>query len=280
MVAVGVLVVVAGLGCQQALVESGSMHTCLTIADGTVRCFGYGADGALGSGSTEDRGRTPLSLAGAMAQSVPLLASNRDPSVHQLSASQFNCVVIGSTSEVLCWGKNDAGQLGAGDTLNRGSGPGEMAALQPLPLPPACSPVTQIAVCWAHACILCGDNTTVYCFGANDEGQLGVGDTRNRGTTADWSVGWTPTDLGGVQVAKLLRGVAASHTCAITPAGGMKCWGSNTGSECGYGAQSLGIGAKPGEMGTSLPLIDLKGRKVRDGCLGWRRTCVVYTTNE
>eukprot|EP00756_Hemistasia_phaeocysticola_P056619 Hpha_TRINITY_DN32957_c0_g1::TRINITY_DN32957_c0_g1_i1::g.113288::m.113288 len=211
----GMVMVVGGLSCPGMLLEAGHKYTCYSVVrDGTLRCVGFGLDGVLGTGDTLNTGKDATSLVAGMTTVVPVTATNGEIAVKQLSCGSFNCVVIGDTlTEVKCWGNNAYGVLGTGDLLARGNAPGEMAALNPLPLPASCFPVTQVAACEYHVCILCSDSITLYCLGDNTLGQLGVGDNISRGGTPGWS--WSPTDLGGVQVAKVLRGPGATHTCII-----------------------------------------------------------------
>lgn len=75
-----------------------------------------------------------------------------------------------------------------------------------------------VALGATHTCVV----TTaggVMCWGNNAAGQLGVGDTQNR--LAPVSV-----PLAGGALALALA-AGTSHTCAVTTAGAVQCWGSN-----------------------------------------------------
>ena len=50
-------------------VAAGYQHTCAILNDGSVKCWGAGGDGALGSGATDDLGDST----GEMANSLPLV---------------------------------------------------------------------------------------------------------------------------------------------------------------------------------------------------------------
>ncbi len=79
---------------------------------------------------------------------------------------------------VKCWGNNDVGQLGLGDARHRGDALNDMGdALPPVNLSRAAK---AIAAGGNHTCALLDDNT-VKCWGDNFGGQLGLGDTLNRG---------------------------------------------------------------------------------------------------
>jgi hypothetical protein len=71
---------------------------------------------------------------------------------------------------VVCVGENDRGQLGDGTQERRAQ-----AVQVDLPVP-----ASSIAAGSAHTCVHTGD--AFYCWGANNEGQLGVGDYRDRST--------------------------------------------------------------------------------------------------
>ena len=77
-----------------------------------------------------------------------------------------------------CWGWNEYGQLGLGDTSNRGDG----VMGDALPFVDLGSGRTAVALVAGshHTCALL-DNGLLKCWGRNDAGQLGLGDTSGRG---------------------------------------------------------------------------------------------------
>jgi alpha-tubulin suppressor-like RCC1 family protein len=148
---------------------------CARFADGRTKCWGGNAQGQLGLGDTEARGDDP----GEMGSALPSLDVGNGLTVAELALGRdTHCARLDDDS-VKCWGRGTAGALGQGDTDARGDDPGELGdALAPLdwtgPLPVALSS-TGASTC---ALLPCGD---VRCWGANDAGQLGLGDVRNRG---------------------------------------------------------------------------------------------------
>ena len=48
-----------GSGRTVTRISAGPFHTCVLLDDGTVKCFGIGLSGRIGTGDTEDRGDDP-----------------------------------------------------------------------------------------------------------------------------------------------------------------------------------------------------------------------------
>ena len=136
---------------------TGYEHTCFTMVDTTVRCWGRGDSGQLGNGSIED-------------SPVPVVVTGLSGVTQLSSGREFTCALLNS-GNVKCWGYNEEGQLGNG-TYDYKNAPGN-----PLNL----SGITQIDPGDLHICALISGNT-VYCIGMNDYGQIGDGTEIERNT--------------------------------------------------------------------------------------------------
>jgi alpha-tubulin suppressor-like RCC1 family protein len=187
-------------------ISAGYYHSCALVA-GAVHCWGDNSFGEIGDGTTEDR-LAPVS--------VPDL-----PAVSGVSAGGCGTEVpntsFGHTCAVLtdgalrCWGSNGSGQLGDGSRRTR-TRPVAVTVL------PAGAVVSAVALGERHTCALAGG--AVYCWGANDSAQLGIGALTGQTVPA------TPAVASGATAVA----VGQNHACALA-GGALRCWGLNSSSQ-------------------------------------------------
>ena len=204
---------VEGLESGVAAVSAGNFHSCALSVAGGVQCWGNNSVGQLGDGTTTSR-FTPAE--------VPGLTSG----VAAVIAGFDHTCALTTAGAVKCWGDNSAGVvLGAesNETCISVFGDPHPCSTTPLDVETLDSGVTALSATGAFTCAL----TTaggVKCWGGNSNGQLGDGTFgNNRRTPEDVIV--APGGLPLTGVAALAAG--GLHTCALTTAGGVKCWGSN-----------------------------------------------------
>eukprot|EP01083_Nonionella_stella_P252133 869096_1 len=102
----------------------------------------------------------------------------------QIVTGRYHSCALSTSNKVKCFGRNKYGQLGYGDTNNRGDASNEMGdSLLEIDLGTSFSPM-QIVTGRYHTCALSTSNK-VKCFGRNKYGQLGYGDTNNRGDASN-----------------------------------------------------------------------------------------------
>jgi alpha-tubulin suppressor-like RCC1 family protein len=183
------------------VVGAGIEHSCALVADGTVRCWGTNFVGQLGDGTFGSLSAVPKTV-----QGIANAAS--------LAAGGFhNCALL-SDRTVKCWGRNQDGQIGNGDSTTDVSPPQQAVA--------GLTSVAAIAAGGYHSCALLQDGTA-RCWGRNSRGQLGDG------TSVPSS---TPVTVSG-----LTTGVALTaglyHTCALLRDGSVQCWGENSDGQIG-----------------------------------------------
>ena len=126
-----------------------------------------------------------------------------------------------SPEGLVCWGADQAGQLGTGVPSGGRDLPTPAAGLG--------TDAVSVSAGTGHTCVLTPAGG-VRCAGANEMGQLGQGLVN-------------PSDLAA-NVVGLESGVAAvsaggNLTCAVLVGGGVKCWGANTNGELGNGSRPV-----------------------------------------
>ena len=104
----------SGVALDVVQVATGYKHTCALLADETVSCWGWNAYGTLGVGLAENQ---PLAVMNPSAP-VQLGAGFVPASI----VAGYSTYVVSTSGGVKAWGPNDYGQLGIGDTADRGDG--------------------------------------------------------------------------------------------------------------------------------------------------------------
>ncbi len=232
-------------------ITAGGRHSCAITAGGSVKCWGFNLVGQLGLGDAANHGDGPNELG----DNLPTVNLGTGRTATAISAGYaFTCALLDNAT-VKCWGHNTRGQLGQGDTANRGDGPNEMGDNLPTVNLGTGRTATAISTGENFACALL-DNATFKCWGANDAGQLGLGDTANRGDGPNEMGDNLPTvNLGAARTATAIT-TGEHHSCALLDDATAKCWGKNAQGQLGLG-DSANRGDAAGEMGDNLPAISL-----------------------
>jgi len=183
-------------------VDAGSYHTCATLSNGSVRCWGYNGYGALGDGTLSNR----LS---------PVAVTNLTGAQSVTAGGWSSCALL-SNGTVSCWGRNDKGQLGDGTTTNHST----FVATSSL------SEATNVSSGDSHGCAVVTTDHAVRCWGDNTSYKLGTG------TTADSKV---PNSvlLLGMEAGATSVSVGEKHTCAVLLDKTVQCWGVGTYGQLG-----------------------------------------------
>ena len=218
-------------------ISAGYGHTCVLNSSGNVLCWGSGSFGKLGNNATVNS-LFPVQVVG------PDGGSDKSGDgilghIVQISTGNSHTCALNSSGDVLCWGKNNRGQLGDDSTSNR-SYPAFVVEREESSTP--LRGVVQLSLGGAHACALTSAGT-VLCWGWGYYGQLGSSSetTLNPGTNTSIGVDRDAPLVvltGGGQGDLPLSGIAqvasgAYHTCALTLDGDVKCWGRNDGGVLG-----------------------------------------------
>lgn len=201
----------------------GSNHTLAFVPDqstNSVYAWGYNGYGQLGnneSGSAQSSA-TPVAIPGL-------------PNVTAVAAGGYHSMALANYSSLYTWGNNLYGQLGTNSTAD---------ADQPQDInSPVLSNVKRIAAGSLHSIALKTDGT-VWAWGRNNYGQLGLADTVDRSTPV------LVTNLPGP--VKLIA-AGGAFSVAVTTDDRVYVWGYN-----GFG--QLGQNPTPGAPAPAVPFRD------------------------
>jgi len=173
--------VMLGTASQVVDVSIGDFHACALLLGGVVKCWGGNTHGELGLGDLSFRGNT-FETIGDNLPNVPLGGL-----VAGISASGFRACALRTDGKVVCWGPNEAGELGVGDMLSRAEQPAGQTVWPPALLEVDSSNelrAKQVAAGRFHTCVLF-ESGGIKCWGRGTAGALGLGDTQNRGTAPE-----------------------------------------------------------------------------------------------
>jgi alpha-tubulin suppressor-like RCC1 family protein len=105
------------VGADAQQISLGFTHSCVLLANNSVRCWGNGTSGKLGYANANNIGDDELPNA------VDVISVNADTNqgkvIKLFAGNAHNCVLFES-GNIKCWGLNDSGQLGYGNTNNIG----------------------------------------------------------------------------------------------------------------------------------------------------------------
>ncbi len=162
-----------------ARLGAGDSFTCAMIVDGTVQCWGANFAGQLGYGAVDNCTKYAYPC-GIRPRAIDV------SDVIDIAIGGYHGCVLRSDHTVACWGNNDEGQLGYDTKAVCGGGAMISCSIKPEPVV-GLTDVVEIAAGGRHTCARTSDGST-YCWGANDQGQLGDGttDSRNRPTLVKW----------------------------------------------------------------------------------------------
>jgi alpha-tubulin suppressor-like RCC1 family protein len=187
-------VVLPGLASGVTAIAGGDVFGC-AVAAGGVKCWGENGEGQLGDGSTTWT-------------VVPVAVKDLATGAIAVAAGDHHACALLASGGVRCWGDNGHGQLGDGTTIERHT-PTNATGLD--------HGVSAISAGGDHTCALLSTGL-VKCWGDNSDGELGDGTTTER---------HAPVDVVGLATGVTEVATGKAYTCALTVAGGVRCWGAN-----------------------------------------------------
>lgn len=149
---------------------------------------------------------------------------------------------IKTDGSLVCWGGDLYGTLGRGPTEEGVAGQPKLAA-------PIASELKFKEVALVETACGVTQDGALYCWGPNDQGQLGVEDAETElislGGFFDKPVSKSPIEVFPSGVTHV--GVGLSHACASFSNGDLKCWGQSTYGAAGVIAE-IESGAAPSDV--------------------------------
>lgn len=184
-------------------VSAGYRHTMAIKADGTLWAWGANSDAQLGLGYADGNDLTAPVQVGS------------DADWSAVFAGIYHTLALKTDGTLWAWGFNVAGQLGLGDTNPRyvptrvGSG----------------SDWYTVAVGRSYSTLALKRDGTLWAWGSNGDGQLGLGDTDER---------HLPVQVGGDSDWRMVMG-GGQHTLALKEDGSLWAWGAGGDGQLGLG---------------------------------------------
>jgi hypothetical protein len=185
---------------------------------------------------------------------TPVAVSGLSSGVIAISAGGYHTCALTSAGSAECWGRNESGQLGDATS----TGPEECeevfvyravvgCSTTPVAVSGLGSGVIAVSAGGEHTCGLTSVGGSE-CWGRNESGQLG--DATSTGPEecneampltrepTPFACGTTPVAVNGLGPGAAAISAGGSHTCALTAAGGVKCWGNNRDGQLGDGTST------------------------------------------
>jgi alpha-tubulin suppressor-like RCC1 family protein len=216
----------------------GANYTCALLSAGSVKCWGSDENGVLGRDTAYEDIADP--------RLIGPIDFGTSRAVVALSAGWHHACVIFDDARARCWGRNDRGQLGQGNTEDYGDDPGEtLNALSDLPL----EHIVALAAGVSNTCAIvasAGAAGTVHCWGSDVGGAIG---DSGSGDFGDDEV----VDASrSVPLPEWANAIAAGDgvNCALLLDGSVRCWGSNAFGTRGIGNAACTSSADPGCSGS------------------------------
>lgn len=180
---------------------AGHHHGCATLGNG-ILCWGRNNLGQVLAAPSDQV------LQASFVQGLPgVVAWSR------LAAAGDHTCALSDAKKLVCWGRNNEGQLADPGADNHLVTVGELW--------------NDVSVGALHTCGVRAADNSLWCWGDNSYGQLGTGERSGRSQPIQ------PIDTAGLSWARVLAG--DEFSCAITTGQQLMCWGRNHRGQIGDG---------------------------------------------
>lgn len=187
---------------QVTAVSGGGIYAMALLKNGTVTAWGNNQEGELGDGTTTER-TLPVAVKGLT-------------NVVAISAGTETSLALLSNGTVVAWGDNLSGELGNGST--------EPMSTVPVPVQGLSNVVAIIA--GENFNFALRSDGTVFAWGDNSAGELGIGSTVPQSNV--------PVQVKGLTGVKQVAS-GTQHALAVLSNGTVMSWGANVDGDFGTG---------------------------------------------
>eukprot|EP00172_Hildenbrandia_rubra_P002180 Plantae.Rhodophyta-Hildenbrandia_rubra.ctg28712.p1 GENE.Plantae.Rhodophyta-Hildenbrandia_rubra.ctg28712~~Plantae.Rhodophyta-Hildenbrandia_rubra.ctg28712.p1 ORF type:complete len:491 (+),score=46.49 Plantae.Rhodophyta-Hildenbrandia_rubra.ctg28712:2016-3488(+) len=203
-------------GCGIKSAACGGGHTAVILENNTLHVFGYSQYGQLGLGDRTDMCEPSQVLLIPDGMEHKGVAASQP--VAEVCCGRYHTIARSKEGQLWSWGGGKNGRLGHADEKIRPQ-PSQILVLKAQ----TCVKVTA----GYHCNLALTDDGVLYSWGWGAHGQLGQGDTNDRGTP-------TPIEsLSEVKIKALACG--DRHAFAVADSGHVYAWGSNQFGQLGFG---------------------------------------------
>ncbi len=191
-------------------VVAGGKHACGSTIDNVLYCWGNNQFGQLGNGASSDFIPNPsYAVTGKLFMNYDL--------------GRNHTCGVSTDKNVWCWGSNEFGQLGNGESrLKQSEVPVQVLSSEKF---------RSVSITRNTSCGI-SINNEGYCWGDNSRGQLGNGKLGG--------VSYIPIKLSnGSSDWVYLSSGTGKHICGIDTYDNLYCWGNNDKGQIGNGSESV-----------------------------------------
>jgi alpha-tubulin suppressor-like RCC1 family protein len=193
--------------------SGGNSFTCGVTTDNHAYCWGNNGNGQIGD-STKVSRLKPSPVKGGIL-------------FRQIDAGWSHTCAVSTTNLAYCWGLGGFGQIGNGGKSQARIWPAAVGGMRSF---------DHVNAGGNHSCGVTMSGVG-YCWGLNQDGQLGIGTNIGPETCFGQSCSTRPVRVvGGLSLAQVNAGY--QHTCGRTTYGKVWCWGDNTYGQLGDGTRT------------------------------------------
>jgi alpha-tubulin suppressor-like RCC1 family protein len=197
-------------------VIAGALHTCGATTSFQGYCWGANGNGQLGNGNT-NWSATPVAVAGGLRFRMVVAGGGIVLIPSEQPEQAYSCGI--TTGDLAyCWGENVRSVFGDGGIRGASRVPVAVAGGHRF---------RGINLSYDHVCAVTLWDVA-FCWGGNDDGQVGDGTTTDRSRPVRVA--------GGLQFRAVTTNPNSKHSCGVTIGNRAYCWGLNQGGQLGDGA--------------------------------------------